>query len=204
MTTTIISAPRTMSSLTEFLDNYPTDGNYEWVDGALLEMRATRQHDDIANFIMFAFHDEIRQQQLDYIVTNTALVRTTILEGKEQGRKPDVSVISRQQWEQERRSYAALTDPIQLAVEVTSTNWDDDYLDKLEEYQRLGITEYWIVDYLALGSRDFLGKPKQPAVLIFHLDEQQRYQNQVFRGSERIVSPTFPHLTLTAMQILTA
>ena len=43
--------------------------------------------------------------------------------------------------------------PIQLAVEVTSTNWEDDYLDKLEEYQRLGIAEYWIVDYLAIAEQ---------------------------------------------------
>jgi len=204
VTSITVPSPQTQSSFAEFLDNYPTDGNYEWVDGAIIKMRATRQHDDIANFMMFAFHDEIRQHQLNYIVTNTALVRTTTLDGKEQGRKPDVSVIQRQQWEIERRSYAALTAPIQLAVEVTSTNWDDDYLDKLEEYQRLGILEYWIVDYLALGSRDFLGKPKQPAVLIFQLNAQQRYQYQLFRGSERIISPTFPHLTLTAEQILKA
>ena len=204
MTSITVPSPQTQSSFAEFLDNYPTDGNYEWVDGAIIEMRATRQHDDIANFMMFAFHDEIRQHRLNYIVTNTALIRTTTLDGKEQGRKPDVSVIQRQQWEIERRSYAALTAPIQLAVEVTSTNWDDDYLDKLEEYQRLGILEYWIVDYLALGSRDFLGKPKQPAVLIFQLNAQQRYQYQLFRGSERIISPTFPHLTLTAEQILKA
>lgn len=204
MTSITLPSPQTQSSFAEFLDNYPTDGNYEWVDGAIIKMRATRQHDDIANFMMFAFHDEIRQHQLNYIVTNTALIRTTTLDGKEQGRKPDVSVIQRQQWEIERRSYAALTAPIQLAVEVTSTNWDDDYLDKLEEYQRLGILEYWIVDYLALGSRDFLGKPKQPAVLVFQLNAQQCYQYQLFRGSERIISPTFPHLALTAEQILKA
>jgi len=204
VTSITVPSPQTQSSFAEFLDNYPTDGNYEWVDGAIIEMRATRQHDDIANFMMFAFHDEIRQHRLNYIVTNTALIRTTTLDGKEQGRKPDVSVIQRQQWEIERRSYAALTAPIQLAVEVTSTNWDDDYLDKLEEYQRLGILEYWIVDYLALGSRDFLGKPKQPAVLVFQLNAQQCYQYQLFRGSERIISPTFPHLTLTAEQILKA
>jgi len=204
MTILTTSTPRIKSSLTEFLDNYPTEGHYEWVNGEIVDMRATRQHDDIANFIMFSFHDEIRQHQLNYIVTNTALVRTTTLEGKEQGRKPDVSVISRPQWEAERRSYAALTDPIQLAVEVTSTNWDDDYLDKLDEYQRLGIAEYWIVDYLALGSRDFLGKPKQPSILIFQLDGQQHYQCQLFRERQPIVSATFPQLILTAEQILNA
>jgi len=124
VTSITVPSPQTQSSFAEFLDNYPTDGNYEWVDGAIIEMRATRQHDDIANFMMFAFHDEIRQHRLNYIVTNTALIRTTTLDGKEQGRKPDVSVIQRQQWEIERRSYAALTAPIQLAVEVTSTNWE--------------------------------------------------------------------------------
>ena len=194
----------TQSSFTEFLENYPTDGDYEWVDGAIIKMRATRQHDDIADFIADNLKLYIREHALEWVVKTTALVRTTTLDGKEQGRKPDVSVIQRQQWEIERRSYAALTAPIQLAVEVTSTNWDDDYLDKLEEYQRLGILEYWIVDYLALGSRDFLGKPKQPAVLVFQLNAQQCYQYQLFRGSERIISPTFPLLTLTAEQILKA
>jgi len=45
---------------------------------------------------------------------------------------------------------------LQVAVEVVSTNWEDDYIDKLDEYQRLGIQEFWIVDYLAMGSRDLL------------------------------------------------
>ncbi|MEZ5673256.1 MAG: hypothetical protein R3E08_13110 [Thiotrichaceae bacterium] len=37
---------------------------------------------------MFAFHDEIRQQQPNYIVTNTAHLFAPTLQGKEQGRKP--------------------------------------------------------------------------------------------------------------------
>ncbi len=204
MTILTTPAPRIKSSFIEFLDNYPTEGHYEWVNGEIVDMRATRQHDDIADFIADNFKSCIREYSLNFVVKTTALIRTTSLEGKEQGRKPDVSVISRSQWEAERRSYAALTDPIQLAVEVTSTNWDDDYLDKLDEYQRLGIAEYWIVDYLALGSRDFLGKPKQPAVLIFQLDTQQHYQCQLFRERQPIVSKTFPQLTLTAEQILNA
>jgi Uma2 family endonuclease len=34
-------------------------------------------------------------------------------------------------------AYSAFVEPLQLAVEVVSTNWEDDYIDKLDEYQRL-------------------------------------------------------------------
>jgi Uma2 family endonuclease len=37
---------------------------------------------------------------------------------------------------------AAFVEPLELAVEVVSTNWEDDYIDKLDECQRLGIPEY--------------------------------------------------------------
>lgn len=55
-------------------------------------------------------------------------------------------------WNSNVLAYAALSEPIQLAVEVVSSNWEDDYVDKLDEYQRLGIPEYWVVDYLAIAS----------------------------------------------------
>jgi Uma2 family endonuclease len=195
---------RVQMTFEDFLEHYPNDGHYEWVNGEIIDMRATRQHDDIADFIADSFKSCIRDSKLDLVVKTTAVIRTKTLSGLEQGRKPDVSVISRKQWEDDRQSYAALIEPIELAVEVVSTNWDDDYLDKLEEYQYLGIKEYWIVDYLALGSRDYLGKPKQPAILIFQLDEQQRYQSQLFRDEQLIVSKVFQKLQLTAQQILKA
>jgi Uma2 family endonuclease len=86
-------------------------------------------------------------------------------------------------------------------VEVASTNWEDDYVDKLDEYQRLGIPEYWIVDYLAIASRADLGNPKVPTVSVYQLIEAQ-YQVQKFRGSDRILSNTFPELELTVEQVV--
>jgi Uma2 family endonuclease len=53
-----------------------------------------------------------------------------------------------------------------MEVEVVSTNWQDDYLVKVAEYERLGIPEYWVVDCAALGGRRFIGNPKQPTVSI--------------------------------------
>jgi len=98
----------------------------------------------------------------------------------------------------------SVLEPTQIAVEVVSTNWEDDYIDKLDEYQRMGIAEYWIVDYLAIGSRDFLGNPKVPSVFVYQLDESGQYQPTRFQGSDRIISPTFPELNLSIEQILAA
>ncbi|HEY9701593.1 MAG TPA: Uma2 family endonuclease, partial [Allocoleopsis sp.] len=91
--------------------------------------------------------------------------------------------------------------PILLAVEVVSTNWDDDYLDKLDEYQRLGIKEYWIVDYLAIGGREHLGNPKFPTIFVYVLKENNQYEKTMFRDDENIISATFPELQLTPNQI---
>jgi Uma2 family endonuclease len=188
----------------QFLEQCPEEGFYELVNGEIVEVRSTRNHDDVADFMGDSFKDEIKRLNLNYVVKNTAVFKTITAQGIEQGRKPDVSVIDRDIWRSNRSAYSALEEPIQLAVEVTSTNWEDDYIDKLDEYQRRGIAEYWIVDYLAIGSREYLGNPKIPTVFIFILDANGKYQRTQFRGTEKIISPTFPKLALTAEQILTA
>ncbi|UKO99727.1 Uma2 family endonuclease [Nostoc sp. UHCC 0870] len=188
----------------QFLDQCPEEGFYELVDGEIVEVRSTRNHDDVADFAADSFKDEIKRLNLNYVVKNTAVFRTITAKGIEQGRKPDVSVIDRDVWRSNRSAYAALEQPIQLAVEVTSTNWEDDYIDKLDEYQRLGIQEYWIVDYLAIGDRKYLGQPKEPTVFVFLLNADGKYELTAFKGSDLIISRTFPELKLTAAQILTA
>ncbi len=50
-------------------------------------------------------------------------------------------------------------------IEVVSSNWRYDYYLKYADYEEMGIPEYWIVDYAALGGRNFIGNPKQPTYL---------------------------------------
>ncbi|MFM7366297.1 MAG: Uma2 family endonuclease, partial [Sphaerospermopsis kisseleviana] len=92
---------------------------------------------------------------------------------------------------------------IPLVVEVVSTNWRDDYHKKLADYEEMGIVEYWIVDYAALGGRVFIGNPKQPTISLYQLIEGE-YQVSQFRDDDLIISPTFPELKLTANQIFQA
>ena len=90
---------------------------------------------------------------------------------------------------------------IKLIMEVVSTNWRDDYLTKFADYEAMGISEYWIADYLGLGGRRFIGSPKQPTLTLCTLVDGE-YELRWFRGSKPIVSPTFPTLNLTADQVL--
>ncbi|NER00651.1 MAG: Uma2 family endonuclease [Cyanothece sp. SIO2G6] len=187
----------------DFLEQYPDGkGRFELVKGDLVEMPATRRHDDIAEFLDRQFYQEVTRLDLNYVVKQGIPIRTQTRDNVEQGRIPDVSVINKTLWRSNRTDYAALREPIQLAVEVVSTNWEDDYIDKFDEYQRLGIFEYWIVDYLGLGAIRYLGKPKQPTVFVHWLGEGTEYQVGQFRSGDRIISPTFPELNLTVQQIL--
>lgn len=126
------------------------------------------------------------------------------VEVNDTGYEPDITVVDENEisceprWE--RESIITLGQSIQLVVEVVSTNWRDDYLVKLGDYEALGIQEYWIVDYLGLGGRRYIGTPKQPAFTVCSLIEGE-YELQQFRGDAPIISPTFPEFPLTVNQI---
>ncbi|MEA5513328.1 Uma2 family endonuclease [Nodularia sp. UHCC 0506] len=189
----------------QFLNyDFPEEGRYELVNGEIMRIQATRKHDNLAEFISDTFKLEVKRLNLNYRVSGRITIRTLTAGGKEQGRVPDVSVVDKNLWDANLSDYTAFIEPLQLAVEIVSTNWEDDYIDKLDEYQRLGISEYWIVDYLAIGSRNYLGNPKVPTVFVYILNEQGIYQSTAYRGTDRIISQTFPELTLTVEQVLAA
>jgi Uma2 family endonuclease len=197
--------PKQKLTFEQFLEQCPLEGRYEFVDGEIVRVLATRKHDTVAEFISDVFKAESKRLNLNYWVSGRVTVATlNKSNGQQQGRNPDVIVVDRTVWDAYPTAYSVLLEPIQLAVEVVSTNWEDDYIDKRDEYQRLGIAEYWIVDYLAIGSREYLGNPKESSVFVYGLNGSGLYQQSRFQGADRIISFTFPELNLTVDQILEA
>jgi len=86
---------------------------------------------------------------------------------------------------------------IQFIAEVVSSNWQNDYARKVEDYALLGVPEYWIVDDLGIGGREYIGKPKQPTLTRCQLADDI-YEKRLFRRSDRVESVTFPELRLPA------
>jgi Uma2 family endonuclease len=189
----------------EFLDWYPDGrGRYELHEGVIVEMNPTGDHEEVAAFLNRKLNVELDRKSLRYFIPRTCLVKPPSIPS---GYQPDVIVLDKDALLDEplwkKSSTISQGKSVKLAVEVVSTNWRDDYLTKARDYEEIGIPEYWIVDYLGLGGRRFIGNPKQPTVSIYQLVEGE-YQVSQFRGDNRIESLIFPELNLTAQQIFSA
>ena len=191
----------------EFVAWYPENSvhKYELHNGVIVEMpKGTGDHSDVTGFISLKLGVEIDRGELPYSIPGDCLLKPV---RDESGYEPDVIVLDRTALANEPRykkeSVITMGSSVRLAVEVVSTNWRDDYFFKASDYEEMGIPEYWIVDYLGLGGRKFIGNPKQPTLSVYQLVDGE-YQVKQFRGSERVESLTFPELKLTAEHIFRA
>ncbi|AFY45535.1 Uma2 family endonuclease [Nostoc sp. PCC 7107] len=191
----------------EFIAWYPENSGvrYELHNGEIVEMaQPTGKHERIKGFSAAELTLEFRRLNLPYFISNQAIVRPP---ERESGYFPDVlilndtALVNEPLWE--KSSTVTRGTSIPLVIEVVSTNWRDDYYLKLADYEAMGIPEYWIIDYAALGARKFIGNPKQATVSIYQLIDGE-YQVSLFRGSDKVISPTFPELNLTAEQVFNA
>lgn len=190
-------------TLEEFLDWYPDGyGRYELWNGVVIEMQPTGTHEQVGGFLAGELFMEIKRLQLPYIIPRQAIVKP--IDTEKSGYNPDVIVLNQLALNEEplwkKRSTITKGESVRVVVEVVSTNWRDDYGHKFIDYEALGIPEYWIVDYLGLGGKRYIGSPKEPTFLVYQLVDGE-YQVQQFRGSDRIISAAFPELTLTAEQV---
>ncbi|KAM3101847.1 Uma2 family endonuclease [Phormidesmis sp. 146-12] len=197
------AAPKRMT-FDEFINWYPENSEYRYElhEGLVVEMPKPRgKHSQIGGFTTLKLGVEIERLSLPYFMPTDCIVKP---DEEESGYEPDVIVLdssalaSDPRWE--KSSTITRGESARLVVEVVSTNWKDDYLRKVQAYESMGIPEYWIIDYLGLGGRRYIGSPKQPTISVYQWVDGE-YEVQQFRNQDRILSAVFPELTLTAEQI---
>jgi Uma2 family endonuclease len=207
-------APPKIVTFQEFIEWYPNDGKrYELHNGVIIEMAPpSGDHEDIAGFLARKIGTEFDRLNLPYNIPKTAFVKTP---HGESAYSPDVLVINRANlvneplWKKE--STVTQPESVPLVIEVVSKNWRDNYYKKFADYVgrspsrrvEMGIPEYWLVDYKALGGRNFIGNPKQPTIFVCELLDEE-YKMTAFGGNDLIISPTFPKLNLAVQQIFDA
>ena len=189
----------------EFLEWYPDGkGRFELRNGVIVEINPNGDHEEVTGFLIRKLNVEIDRLNLPYVTPSTYFVRPPETTA---GYQPDIIVldktalISEPFWK--KSSVISQGSSVKLVVEVVSTNWQDDYLVKVAEYERLGIPEYWVVDCAALGGRRFIGNPKQPTVSVYQLVDGE-YQVSQFREGDTIISSAFGELNLTVEQVFSS
>ncbi|MBX9257021.1 Uma2 family endonuclease [Desmonostoc muscorum CCALA 125] len=187
-----------------FVAGYLDDIRYELIDGELIDLEPTGLHEQVTGLINRKLNVAIDLLNLPWFIPMKCLIKPL---GQNSAFRPDIVILDRTAlaneplWKTE--PVITLGESIKIVVEVVSNDWQNDYARKVEDYETLGIPEYWIADYLGLGGKRYIGSSKQPVVTIYQLVDGT-YQGQQFRGRERLISQTFPDLNLTAEQIFAA
>jgi Uma2 family endonuclease len=197
----MIYTPTKTLTFADFLTQYQNNPRYELADGELIDMEPTGPHETVSGKL--AIKIGIAIAQLPWFIPRNCLIRPFI--DTATARRPDIIVLDETQiinepyWEKE--PVITLGRSIKLIVEVVSTNWENDYARKVEEYALFGISEYWIVDYRGLGGIAFIGKPKQPTFTVCQLNGEE-YSQQQYRLGQPIISRLLPNLQLCLDEIL--
>lgn len=171
-----------------------TDNRYELVDGELIALPPESEPNDaIANYLFLALVNVGIPFRL--IRPHTCEIQVPVMQlGDPQNRYPDLVVLRPEHLAltQKRLTIKLDMPPPVFAVEVVSpghTSRERDYERKRNQYQSIGIAEYWVVD------------PKEQTVLVLHLENGEYREVGKFRDRESIYSPTFQTLNLTATEI---
>lgn len=172
-----------------------TDDHYELVLGKLeLTNPPTVRHFLITKFLEQVFDAEISNQNYDWLCFREAGIRT----GWQKSRLPDLFIIDRSSAMELLDNSAVFQTTPYLIVEIvlkdsashiSPESKTRDYRFKRSEYAALEVLEYWIID------------PQENQVTVLILNEGL-YEETVFTEVEKIVSPTFTELELTATEIL--
>ncbi|MEH2335126.1 Uma2 family endonuclease [Nostoc sp.] len=200
----MVQSASKLMAINEFITQYGDNNHYEIIDGELIEMEPTGPHEQVSSFTSRKLNVEIDRYNLPYFTPHRCLIK---LLGTSTAFRPDVIVLDQTQlinellWQQEPVITSGKS--IKLIAKFVSCNWQNDYARKVEDYALLGVPEYWIIDYLGVGGREYIGKNKQPTITICKLIGDE-YQKKLFQNEHQLVSSLFPNLQLTAKQVLSA
>jgi Uma2 family endonuclease len=188
-----IQVKHQFQSFEEYL-NYDdgTDNLYELFNGELIEVPPeSGENVQIATFLLLQFalllgYRRVRGHGLELEVR-----------GEPPNRYPDLTIVREEHIQQlaKRNTLRLSMAPPLLVIEVVSPGElqrNRDYIAKRSQYQDCGIPEYWIVD------------PEAKTILILELTGNTYTEVGSFSGNERVLSPRFKELNLTAAQIFEA
>lgn len=158
----------------EFLEWADEDTFAEWVGGeVIMSSPASLPHQDIVDFLVSVIRMFVVSKELGVVISAPFQMKM------EHGREPDVLFITREHQDRLKATY--LDGPADLVVEVVSPeSAGRDRGDKFYEYERGGVTEYWLIDPLMRRAEFYQLEAKRYRII--PIDFDMIYHSQVLPG----------------------
>jgi Uma2 family endonuclease len=172
------------------------EGRFQLIDGELVELPPESPENDFFALNLRDFLIKVVRRQLARV--HTCEIQVPVLQPKDAAnRYPDLVVLRPEHLDLMGRRLTITIDmpPPLLVVEVVSpgkSNRERDYINKRAQYAAIDVPEYWLID------------PQDQTVNVLELQGDDYREVGTFRGDDRIISPSFPELTLTAGQVFSA
>ncbi|MEL7359224.1 MAG: Uma2 family endonuclease [Cyanobacteria bacterium J06560_6] len=186
-------------SYQEYLDDesLSSEGNYRLLStGELIEVS---EEDDLNVRITYRLIALLLQLEngryLERVRNGNKEIQVRPVGDKRVNRKPDLVVLRSEHLETARQAILLDASPPLFVAEVVSPgsenseNYKRDYIWKRQQYEDMGIPEYWIID------------PHREKVTLLTLIDGT-YIGREYVASERIVSKIFPTLSLNIRDLL--
>lgn len=177
------------------LDHSELECRAELIDGELIELPPEAGLN--SSIVMFVVsHLLAIGVPFTHIKPYCCEVQTPVLErGDAANRYPDLVILGDQHLRliEKRNTITLDMPPPRFVLEVVSpgqTNRQRDYVRKRAQYAAVSIPEYVIVD------------SEVQTVTVLVLGQGSYHEAGCYQGEQRVISPTFPDLTLTVNQIV--
>jgi Uma2 family endonuclease len=171
------------------------DGRFQLIDGELIELPPESPENDFIARELFWLLALASVVSRELIRNHTCEVQVPVLQpGDTANRFPDMVILREEHLDLLTRRLTITVDmpPPRLIAEVVSpgrSNRDRDYINKRSQYAAIGVPEYWLID------------PTAKVVMVLQLQGDDYTEVGTFHDGDRIISPEFPNLTLTAAQV---
>jgi len=167
-------------SAEEYLEKYAHDF-YEWDDGELVKMSpVTAFHANLSGYLYILFKSYFRFQPIGVVMQAPFLMRVDEFDLK---REPDLQVILNDNPGQ--LTETAMLGPTDICIEIVSPeSAERDYGKKLTLYEKAGVKEYWLFDYLRKGTH------------FYRLNDQGFYELNTPDANGNYETPLLPGLKI--------
>ena len=154
---------------------------YEWVDGKVFQMApVTLRHNDLVSYLNILIGEYFANNPIGRVVTAPFVMA---VEATQSRREPDLQVILNSNTGQ--LTETRMIGPADICIEIVSAeSTQRDHGEKLAEYEKGGVREYWIID------------PLRNVTHFYRLDDGENYHLIYVDKDSNYQTPLLPKFML--------